>query len=139
MADLKRFIDAQEKTYDNALAEVKAGRKITHWMWFIFPQISGLGASDTSRFYAIKNIDEAEAYIKDPILGQRLIEICIELLRLETDDAYAIFGDPDDMKLRSSMTLFASLPDAYPVFRSVLEKFFDGENDEKTMHLLGEA
>lgn len=138
MDDLQRFVDAQESNYADALAEIKNGRKRSHWMWYIFPQLQGLGFSAMSKRYAIKNLDEAEAYINHPILGQRLIEICTELLNLETNSAYQVFGSPDDMKLRSSMTLFASLPDAYPVFKSVLDKFFGGTLDKATLHLLGE-
>ena len=138
MDDLKRFIDAQEGDYSTALAEIKHGRKRSHWMWYIFPQIQGLGFSEMSKRYAIKNLDEAEAYINHPLLGQRLIEICTALLDLKSNDAYEIFGTPDDKKLRSSMTLFASLPDAYPVFKSVLDKFFDGKMDNATLNLLGE-
>lgn len=134
---LQRFIDAQEEDYANALAEIKNGRKRSHWMWYIFPQIQGLGFSEMSKRYAIKNLDEAEAYINHPVLGQRLIEICSALLKLPGDNAYLVFGSPDDMKLRSSMTLFASLPDAYPVFKSVLDKFFEGAMDNATLHLLG--
>ena len=138
MDDLQRFIDAQESDYANALAEIKKGRKRTHWMWYIFPQILGLGFSEMSKRYAIKDLDEAEAYINHPILGQRLIEICSELLKLQSNDAHEIFGSPDDMKLRSSMTLFAALPDAYPVFKSVIDKFFNGAMDSATLRLLGE-
>ena len=107
-------------------------------MWYIFPQILGLGFSEMSKRYAIKDLDEAEAYINHPILGQRLIEICSELLKLQSNDAHEIFGSPDDMKLRSSMTLFAALPDAYPVFKSVIDKFFNGAMDGATLRLLGE-
>ncbi|GAA4104175.1 DUF1810 domain-containing protein [Mucilaginibacter panaciglaebae] len=138
MDDLQRFINAQEHDYANALAEIKSGRKRNHWMWYIFPQIQGLGFSEMSKRYAIKNLDEAEAYIKHPLLGQRLIEICTALLDLKSNNAYEVLGTPDDMKLRSSMTLFASLPDAYPVFKSVLDKFFDGKMDNATLNLLGE-
>jgi len=138
MDDLQRFIDAQESDYANALAEIKKGRKRTHWMWYIFPQILGLGFSEMSKRYAIKDLDEAEAYINHPILGQRLIEICSELLKLQSNNAHEIFGSPDDMKLRSSMTLFAALPDAYPVFKSVIDKFFNGAMDGATLRLLGE-
>ncbi|MDB5002573.1 MAG: calpastatin [Mucilaginibacter sp.] len=139
MEDLERFIKAQEQDYAIALAEVKNGRKRSHWMWYIFPQIQGLGFSEMAKRYGIKSLDEAEAYIQHPVLGQRLIEICTALLQLKSNDAYAIFGSPDDMKLKSSMTLFASLPDAYPVFQSILDKFFNGEPDSKTLHLIGEA
>jgi len=138
MDDLQRFIDVQESDYANALAEIKKGRKRTHWMWYIFPQILGLGFSEMSKRYAIKDLDEAEAYINHPILGQRLIEICSELLKLQSNNAHEIFGSPDDMKLRSSMTLFAALPDAYPVFKSVIDKFFNGAMDGATLRLLGE-
>lgn len=138
MDDLQRFIDAQESDYADALAEIKHGRKRSHWMWYIFPQIRGLGFSEMSKRYAIRDLDEAEAYINHPILGQRQIEICSQLLTSQSDDAYEIFGSPDDMKLRSSLTLFASLPDAYPVFKSVLDKFFQGQPDKATLHLLGE-
>jgi len=139
MDDLQRFIDAQEADFTTALAEIKNGRKRSHWMWYIFPQLRGLGSSETSRYYGIQNIDEAEAYINHPILGQRLMEICLALLQLKTNDPNEIFGSPDDLKLRSSMTLFASLPDAYPVFQSVLEKFFNGKSDDKTLRLIGEG
>ncbi|TSJ38940.1 DUF1810 domain-containing protein [Mucilaginibacter corticis] len=139
MNDLQRFIDAQEADFATALAEIKNGRKHSHWMWYIFPQLQGLGFSETSKYYGINDLDEAEAYINHPVLGQRLIEICLELLRLKSDDANEIFGNPDDRKLRSSMTLFAALPDAYPVFQSVLDKFFKGEPDDKTLRLIGEA
>lgn len=139
MEDLERFVDAQERDYDNALAEIKNGRKRSHWMWYILPQIQGLGFSDMSKRYSIKSLDEAEAYMQHSVLGQRLIEICATLLQLKSNDANAIFGSPDDMKLRSSMTLFASLPNAYPVFQSVLDKFFNGEPDSQTLHLIGEA
>jgi len=138
MDDLQRFVDAQQQDYTNALAEIRNGRKRSHWMWYIFPQINGLGFSEMSKRYAIKDIDEAEAYINHPELGQRLIELCTALLALDSNDAHEIFGSPDDMKLRSSMTLFASLPDAYPVFKSVLNKFFNGEMDKATLHLLGQ-
>lgn len=139
MDDLQRFIDAQEADFTTALAEIKNGRKRSHWMWYIFPQLRGLGSSDNAMYYGIQNIDEAEAYINHPVLGQRLMEICLALLQLKSDNANEIFGSPDDLKLRSSMTLFASLPDAYPIFQSVLEKFFNGEPDDKTLRLIGEG
>src|SRR4051794_32918795 len=121
--NLQRFIDAQQKDYDIAMAEIKQGRKKSHWMWYIFPQIQGLGFSETSRRYAIQDKAEAIAFIKHPVLGTRLINICRELLWLKGNDASNIFGYPDDLKLQSSMTLFASLPDADPVFQAVLNKF----------------
>ena len=112
---LQRFIDAQEKDYETALAEISQGRKRSHWIWYIFPQIQGLGFSETSKFYAIKNIDEAAEYLKHPVLGERLIRICHALIKNPGDDANKILGSPDDMKLKSSMTLFAALPGRYNV------------------------
>jgi uncharacterized protein (DUF1810 family) len=134
--ELKRFLDAQETAYPIALAEVKAGRKQSHWMWYVFPQITGLGFSETSRYYAIKDRKEGEAYLKHPVLGARLIQISTELLKLESSDAGNVFGSPDDKKLLSSMTLFSSLQNAPPVFGQVLEKFFQGTKDQKTLQIL---
>jgi uncharacterized protein (DUF1810 family) len=134
--NLQRFIDAQENQFESALSEVKNGRKRSHWMWYTFPQIQGLGFSETSRFYAIKDSKEAEQYLRHPVLGSRLSLICKELLKLESDSATRIFGYPDDLKLRSSMTLFASLPETDPVFQSVLDKFFKGIKDENTLRIL---
>jgi uncharacterized protein (DUF1810 family) len=134
--DLTRFITAQTTDYEVALAEIKKGRKTSHWMWYIFPQIEGLGLSDTSRFYSIKDPEEAAEFLKHPVLGKRLVAISKELLKLKSNNARMIFGVPDDMKLRSSMSLFASIPGADSVFQSVLDKFFDGETDAKTMQLI---
>lgn len=134
--NLQRFLTAQEGVYDKALAEIKNGRKTGHWMWFIFPQIKGLGFSETSMFYAIKNLEEAAAYSKHPVLGSRLIKICNELLNLENDDAGKIFGSPDDLKLKSSLTLFSETKNADPVFSLVLNKFFNGVKDARTLELL---
>lgn len=136
--NLKRFIEAQEADYLIALSEIKNGRKHSHWMWYIFPQIHGLGFSETSKFYAIKNIKEAEEFLMHPILGERLIEICNKLLELKSNDANKIFGSPDDLKLQSSMTLFSSLHNSNPVFQSVLEKFFNGTKDNKTLQIITE-
>ena len=133
---LQRFLDAQEKDYPVALSEIKNGKKKSHWMWYIFPQIQSLGFSETSKFYAIKNIEEAEEFLNHTVLGYRLIEICNELLNLETNDAHKIFGSPDDLKLRSSMTLFSTLSNTNPVFQKVLDKFFKGEKDEKTLQII---
>jgi uncharacterized protein (DUF1810 family) len=135
---LKRFIDAQESSYAIALSEIKSGRKRSHWMWYVFPQIKGLGFSETSVYYAIKDIEEAEAFLNHPILGSRLIEISKELLKLQSDNAHQILGSPDDVKLHSSMTLFSSVPGASPVFEEVLRKFFNGEKDNKTLQILGD-
>ncbi len=120
-ANLYRFIEAQERDYSIALEEIKKGRKQGHWMWYIFPQIQGLGYSSTSQYYAIQNIEEATEYLNDTILGSRLIEICSALLKLDCNDAYSIFGNPDHLKLKSSVTLFlqvekTNLPD--PVYAS---------------------
>jgi uncharacterized protein (DUF1810 family) len=134
--NLERFIDAQERSYQIALSEIKNGKKQSHWMWYIFPQVQGLGFSDTSKFYAIKNIDEAKEFLLHPVLGNRLVNLCNELLKLESDNANSIFGSPDDLKLKSSMTLFSSL-NINPVFQMVLDKFFNGTGDNKTLELIG--
>jgi len=133
---LQRFIDAQQSDYETALSEIKRGRKQSHWMWYIFPQIQGLGFSFTSKLYAIKNLHEAQAYLNHPLLGKRLKEITDALINLPSNNAHEIFGSPDDVKLKSSMTLFASLPDADPVFESALKKFFKGEKDAKTLSII---
>ena len=135
MSNLKRFIDAQETAYPTALLEIKNGKKRSHWMWYIFPQIQGLGLSETSKFYAIKDITEAEAFLEHPVLGSRLLEISNELLKLKSNDPYQIFGSPDDAKLQSSMTLFAYL-NADAVFEQVLQKFFEGAKDEQTLRII---
>ena len=134
--NLQRFIDAQQNTYPVALEEIKRCRKQTHWMWYIFPQIQGLGFSSTSMLYAIRDLNEAQEYIKNPILGTRLKEISNLLLQLQENSATKILGTPDDMKLKSSMTLFSLLPEAGPVFQSVLDKFFEGKADEKTLAII---
>lgn len=136
MHDLNRFISAQERSYDAALREIKAGHKRTHWMWYIFPQIAGLGFSSTAQFYAISSMQEAKDYYAHPVLGKRLVEISEALLALDTSDAGAVMGYPDDLKLRSSMTLFlAATGDA--VFQKVLDKFYSGKPDSKTLSILG--
>jgi uncharacterized protein (DUF1810 family) len=134
--DLTRFMEAQERDYQVAFAEVKKGKKRSHWMWYIFPQIEGLGFSEISQFYAIKDVQEAETYLKHPVLGSRLIRICKELLKQEGSDANMIFGSPDDMKLRSCMTLFASLENTDEVFQAVLNKYFQGTKDDKTLSII---
>ncbi len=133
---MQRFLDAQKSSYQTALTEIKNGRKRSHWMWYIFPQIQGLGFSETSRFYAIKDVSEAEAYLKHQVLGSRLIEISQVAAQLAPNNATQVFGSPDDMKLKSSMTLFAALDDAGPVFQSVLDKFFGGSRDAKTLQII---
>ncbi|TVT38390.1 DUF1810 domain-containing protein [Hymenobacter setariae] len=135
--NLQRFLDAQATDYAQALAEVKAGRKRSHWMWYIFPQVQGLGFSETSRLYGIKDLAEATAYLQHPVLGPRLVAICEALLQLPGSNATSIMGSPDDMKLRSSATLFGAVPGASQVFEQVLGKFFGGTPDAKTLQLLG--
>lgn len=132
---LDRFLIAQEHSYDTALREIRAGRKRSHWMWYIFPQIAGLGMSYTAQLYSIADIDEARQYIKHPVLGERLIEISRALLTLSSSDATAVMGYPDDLKLRSCMTLFAQVSDD-PVFKAVLDKFYGGRADTRTLELL---
>lgn len=135
--DLNRFVEAQEHTCDQALSEVRGGRKRSHWMWFVFPQYDGLGFSPTSRRYAIKSVAEAEAYLRHAVLGPRLRESFEAVLGLEGRSASEVFGSPDDMKLRSCATLFACLSPAGSVFERVLEKYYHGRRDEKTLRLLG--
>lgn len=137
MNDLKRFLDAQENDFEIALSEIKTGKKQSHWMWYIFPQIAGLGFSYTSTLYAIKDLAEAEEYLNHPILGKRLIEISEALLEIEDKTAYQIFGSPDDLKLKSSMTLFSALENTNPVFQKVLDKYYDGAKDQRTLQIIG--
>lgn len=134
--DLNRFIQAQANSYEIALSEIKSGKKQSHWMWFIFPQMRGPGNSQMSYYYGIKSIDEAKAYLEHNILGTRLIEISGELLNLNTYDPVEIFGSIDAMKIRSSMTLFSFVEGAPDVFKQVLEKFFAGKICLKTVELI---
>ena len=134
---LQRFIDAQAGSYDNALSEVINGKKRSHWMWYIFPQIQGLGFSEISKLYAITDIMEAKDFLKDPVLGKRLVAICNALIGLESNNANQIFSSPDDLKLQSCMTLFSSVPGHHPVFDRVLAKFFKGKKDAKTLQIIG--
>jgi uncharacterized protein (DUF1810 family) len=136
MNDLDRFLDAQMDTYQIALQEIKNGRKETHWMWYIFPQIVGLGHSSNSQYYAIKDISEAQAYYNHEILGTRLVEISNELLKLDKDDAVAIFGHTDAMKLKSSMTLFSQVANTNSVFQQVLQKYYHGQMDNRTIKII---
>jgi len=140
MADpyhLDRFLKAQEDSYDTALDELRAGRKRSHWIWFIFPQIAGLGHSPTSQYYAIKSLEEAIAYLAHPILGGRLHECLKALQTLEQTDANQVFGELDAVKFRSSLTLFAEAHPADPIVEVALDRWFDGRKDEKTLRLLG--
>lgn len=134
--NLKRFTDAQESRFSIALNEIKNGRKQSHWMWFIFPQIAGLGYSEMSKLYAINDINEASLYLAHPVLGKRLIEISKALLDVEGKTASQIFGSPDDIKLKSCMTLFSSLENTNPVFEAILAKYFGGTKDAKTLQLI---
>jgi uncharacterized protein (DUF1810 family) len=136
--DLERFVEAQDNrgTYERALAELRAGRKTSHWMWFVFPQIAGLGMSPAAHRYAISSLDEATAYVAHPILGPRLVECARTLTELSSHDAFEIFGGIDEMKLRSSMTLFTRAAPDVDVFERVLEQYFDGVADARTDELL---
>lgn len=133
---LERFLTAQQNYYQTALQEIKSGQKRSCWMWFIFPQIKGLGYSETARYYAIKDMDEAKAFMEDGELGSNLVEISQALLEVDCDDATRVMGWPDDLKLRSSMTLFALAKPECEVFQKVLDKFFDGQMDQKTVEIL---
>lgn len=135
--DLERFLTAQASTYDAALAEMRAGRKRTHWMWFVFPQLRGLGRSETARFYGIVSLAEARAYLDHEVLGTRLVQCAEALLPHEGKSAREIMGSPDDVKLRSSMTLFAAVAGEGSVFSEVLDRFFDGQPDPLTLGALG--
>ena len=139
MADtsIKRFLDAQESDYNTALADIRAGRKGSHWIWYIFPQIAGLGRSGTATYYAIKDMGEAREYLAHPVLRQRLLEISEALLELDGGDPLAVMGSPDDLKLRSSMTLFALAEPECEVFQKVLDKYYGGKMDKRTVSILG--
>ena len=136
MADLSRYLIAQEQDYETALKEIRAGYKRSHWMWYIFPQIIGLGQSRTSIYYSLQNLEDARAYLADPVLGSRMNEICDALRGLESSDASYIFGSPDDMKLKSSMTMFREACPENDRFQKVLDKFFEGECDRRTIELI---
>ncbi|WP_333874136.1 DUF1810 domain-containing protein [Methylobacter sp.] len=134
--DLSRFTTAQESIYANVLAELKNGRKRTHWMWYIFPQIDGLARSTTSKHYAIKSLEEARQYLNHPVLGKRLLECAEAVFAVEGRSIPEIFGYPDNLKLKSSMTLFAYVSAPCSVFARVLDKYFNGERDALTLQLL---
>lgn len=136
---LDRFVKAQEHDFARALAEVRAGRKQSHWMWYIFPQYDGLGFSTTSKRYAIKSRDEARAYLDHPVLGPRLIACVEAVLGVQGRSAHDIFGSPDDMKLRSCATLFARVSPPGSPFERLLERYFQGQPDPRTLALLGDA
>ena len=134
--NLERFIMAQKGVFQTALSELKHARKQSHWMWFIFPQIQGLGFTDTAKLYAIQNLEEANEFMQHRVLGPRLVLISSVLLELETNDAHKIFGSPDDLKLHSCMTLFSKTIAADPVFSKVLDMFFGSREDNKTLKIL---
>lgn len=139
MTMLTRFLTAQEYNYSIALDEIKNGKKCTCWMWYVFPQIIGLGRSNTAVFYSIRDLDEAKAYLNHETLGPRLLEISEALLQLKSGDAYEVFGYPDNLKLQSSMTLFACAAPENIIFKAVLDKFFGGKECEKTLEILARA
>lgn len=137
--DLGRFVQAQSSDYEQALSEIRSGRKRSHWMWYVFPQVEGLGRSPTTQRYSIKSMAEAEAYLRHPILGPRLIECAEALLGVEGRSAHEILGTPDDAKLRSSATLFSGVAPPGSAFHRILERFFAGKPDPRTLELLGAA
>lgn len=137
--DLQRFVRAQEHDYEEALSEIRSGRKRSHWMWYIFPQFDGLGISPTSKQYSVKSLEEARAFLAHPLLGPRLLECAEAAFRVDGLSAAEIFGHPDDMKLRSCATLFASLSPLGSVFHRIIEKYFHGESDARTLGLIGAA
>lgn len=137
MSDLSRFTLAQAPVYSTALSELEAGRKRTHWMWFIFPQLAGLGRSETARYYGVRDLAEARAYLADPVLGPRLRECAAAVLRHGDRTAHEIFGAPDDLKFRSCMTLFEFAAPDEPLFGEALGTFYGGERDGQTLRMLG--
>ena len=136
--DLIRFVNAQDRSYESALSELRLKKKRSHWMWYIFPQVEGLGHSSTSKRYSIKSLEEAKGYISHPVIGARLIKCTVVVLNIEERSAKEVFGLPDNMKLKSSMTLFEYISEPGSVFALVLDKFFCGERCEKTLQLLEE-
>jgi uncharacterized protein (DUF1810 family) len=136
--NLNRFIEAQMVTYEGAMLELARGRKDSHWVWYIFPQIEGLGNSDTIKLYAIKSLEEGRAYLKHPVLGPRLIKACEILLSLKDASMDEVMGFPDDLKLLSSMTLFEALADSNSIFTKVIDVYFEDERDEISLKLIKE-
>lgn len=134
--DLDRFLEAQSRSYDVALAELRGGEKRSHWIWYVFPQVAGLGSSSMSRRYAIGSRDEAVAYLAHPVLGARLVECVNALLALEGKTAEEVMGWPDDLKLRSSMTLFAAVSESGSPFHRVLDRYFSSNGDPMTIVFL---
>ena len=134
--NLARFVKTQSENYTDALNELRRGRKVSHWMWYVFPQFAGLGRSDMAKRYAIGSVAEAEAYLAHLVLGPRLVECCEAVLAVEGKSALAILGSPDDMKLKSCVTLFAAVSPHGSVFEQVLAKYYDGTPDEATLRLI---
>ena len=135
--ELDKFVRAQQRDYAAALSEIRSGRKRSHWMWYIFPQIQGLGMSSTAQFYGIKDLEQAKDFLDHPYLGRNLIEISSALLALDGNNPTAVMGYPDDLKLRSCMTLFELADPSCDIFPAVLEKFYGGRRDEQTLRILG--
>ncbi len=133
---IERFIKGHNSNYETALKEIRAGHKRSHWIWYIFPQIHGLGMSRTSQMYAIQSADEAKEYMSDELLRNHMLEICQALLDLEENDPTDVMGYPDDLKLRSSMTLFFKVTPEYDIFQKVLDKYYNGEKDRRTLEIL---
>jgi uncharacterized protein (DUF1810 family) len=136
MNNLNRFLEAQENVYKQALREIQTGEKLSHWMWFIFPQVKGLGFTQYNIFYGIDDLKEAQHYYEHPVLGKRLIEITNALLKIENKTALEIMGRPDERKLKSCMTLFSLLPNSSKSFKDVLQKYYAGKVDEKTLEIV---
>jgi uncharacterized protein (DUF1810 family) len=138
MSSLERFVKAQERDFFTALKEVRHGKKQSHWMWYIFPQIRGLGTSPTAQKYAIRDLEEAKDYLRDPYLEGNLSEICNALMEQDCSDPHEIFGSPDDLKLQSSMTLFEAADGGEDIFSKILDRFYGGKRDQKTLDIIGE-
>jgi uncharacterized protein (DUF1810 family) len=137
--ELERFVAAQDDDYERALSEIRGGRKRSHWMWYVFPQFEGLGVSATSRHYAVKSVREARAFLAHPVLGPRLLECAEAVLAVDGRTAMDIFGDPDNVKLQSCATLFASVSPPGSVFHRLIDKYFDGQPDTRTIRLIAES
>jgi len=134
--NLNRFIEAQMTTYEGAMLELARGRKDSHWIWYVFPQIEGLGRSDTAKLYSIKSLEEGKAYLRHPLLGPRLIEACEIILSLKDVSMDEVMGYPDDLKLQSSMTLFETLSDSSSIFTKIIEIYFDNERDKISLEII---
>ena len=136
MWDLERFVLAQQVNYEDALREMRCGRKQTHWMWYIFPQLRGLGRSAMSMRYGLNGLEEARAYLAHPVLGPRLLECCEAVLKADSNDPWEVFGSPDDLKFCSCLTLFALAAPSVPIFEQLLDKFYGGQKALRTIQIL---